>query len=39
MRLAKGLRRKDLDPAEMEAIVKTWMEAKKRYEKGPGRKD
>lgn len=39
MRLAKGLRRKELDPAELEAIVKTWMEAKKRYEKGSGRKD
>jgi transcriptional regulator with XRE-family HTH domain len=39
MRLAKGLRRKDLDPAELEAIVKTWMQAKKRYERGPGRKD
>lgn len=39
MRLARGLSRKDLDPSELEAIVQTWMEAKKRYDKGPGRKD
>jgi transcriptional regulator with XRE-family HTH domain len=39
MRLARGLSRKDLDPAELEAIVQTWMEAKKRYDKGSGRKD
>lgn len=35
VRLAKGLSRKDLDPAELEAIVRTWIEAKKRYGKDP----
>lgn len=39
MRLARGLSRKDLDPSELDAIVQTWMEAKKRYNKGPDRKD
>ena len=31
--------RKDLDPSELDAIIQTWMEAKKRYNKGPDRKD
>lgn len=39
MRLARGLSRKELDPSELQAIVQTWMEAKKRYEKGPDRKE
>ena len=37
-RLAKGLRRKELDPDELEAVIKAWMRAKKRYEKESGRK-
>lgn len=38
VRLARGLSEKDLTPSELEAIVATWVNAKKRYEKGPGRK-
>ncbi|NSW84490.1 MAG: helix-turn-helix transcriptional regulator [Syntrophothermus sp.] len=33
LRLARGLKMKDLSPAELEAIVETWMDAKRRYEK------
>jgi len=29
-RLAKGLSRKDLDPRELEALVRTWVQAKRR---------
>lgn len=37
LRLAKGLKMKDLSPSELEAIVETWMDAKKRYEKESGK--
>ena len=36
MRLAKGLRRQDLDPDELEAVVTAWTLAKKRHEKETG---
>jgi len=41
LRLARGLKMKDLSPAELEAIVETWMDAKRRYEKefGGGKKE
>ena len=38
MRLAKGLRRQDLSPDELEAVIAAWMRAKKRYEKDAGLK-
>lgn len=37
LRLARGLKMKDLSPAELEAIVETWMDAKKRYEREFGK--
>jgi hypothetical protein len=39
LRLARGLKMKDLSPAELQAIIETWMDARKRYEKvfGPGK--
>lgn len=36
LRLARGLKMKDLSPAELEAIVETWMDAKRRYEEESG---
>jgi len=38
LRLARGLKMKDLSPAELEAIVETWMDAKRRYEREFGKK-
>lgn len=38
VRLARGLSEKDLSPSELEAIVTTWVDAKKRYERGSRRK-
>lgn len=38
VRLARGLSEKDLSPSELEAIVATWVDAKKRYEMGSRRK-
>jgi hypothetical protein len=32
------LSEKDLSPSELEAIVTTWVDAKKRYERGSRRK-
>jgi hypothetical protein len=37
LRLAKGLKMKDLSPVELEAIVETSMDAKKRYEREFGK--
>lgn len=38
LRLAHGLKMQDLSPAELQAIIETWMDAKRRYERefGPG---
>ena len=36
LRLARGLKMQDLAPAELQAIIETWMDAKKRYERSPG---
>ncbi len=33
MRMAKGFSRRDLDPAELEALVRTWVQAKRNYGK------
>jgi hypothetical protein len=33
LRLARGLKMQDLSPAELQAIIETWMDAKKRYER------
>lgn len=38
LRLARGLKMQDLSPAELQAIVETWMDARKRYEKEFGRR-
>lgn len=37
LRLARGLKMQDLSPAELHAIIETWMDAKKRYEKEFGK--
>jgi len=33
LKLAQGFSKRDLEPAEVDAIVKTWMNAKARYER------
>jgi hypothetical protein len=33
LRLARGLKMQDLSPAELQAIMETWVDAKKRYER------
>jgi hypothetical protein len=33
----RSLKLKDLSPAELEAIVETWMDAKRRYEREFGK--
>jgi hypothetical protein len=33
LRLARGLKMKDLSPAQLQAIIETWMDAKRRYER------
>lgn len=38
MRLARGMSEENLSPGEVEAIVATWVEAKRKYEKRPGRR-
>ena len=35
LRMAKGFSRKDLAPGELEALVRTWIQAKRGYGKGP----
>jgi hypothetical protein len=37
LRLARGLKMKDLSPVELQAIMETWMDAKRRYEGSSGR--
>jgi len=38
LRLARGLKMQDLSPAELQAIIETWMDAKRRYEKEFGKR-
>ena len=38
LRLARGLKMRDLSRTELQAIIETWMDAKKRYEKEFGSK-
>lgn len=40
LRLARGLKMQDLTKEELEAIVETWMDAKKKHERefGPDRR-
>ena len=37
LRLARGLKMKNLSPAELQAVIETWMDAKKRHEKEFGK--
>jgi hypothetical protein len=37
LRLARGLKMQDLSPAELQAIIETWMDTKKRYEREFGK--
>ncbi len=34
IRLARGMSEEDIAPGEIEAVVATWVEAKRKYEKG-----
>ncbi|HHY75837.1 MAG TPA: helix-turn-helix transcriptional regulator [Firmicutes bacterium] len=34
IRLARGMREKDLSPEDLEAIVAAWVEARRKYDKG-----
>lgn len=37
LRLARGLKMQDLSPAELQAIIETWMDAKKKHEREFGK--
>ena len=37
LRLARGMKMQDLSPAELQAIIETWMDAKRRYEQEFGK--